>query len=198
MIPSLFADLMNRWRLPSHRHLFEELSSRFRLIRIDFRGTGLSTRRVDEDFEVSHITRDIDAVAEALRLPSFVLYGGTVAGQAAILYAEANPERVEALVLWGVAVDRIFALALIDEELSRSSWELFAQARQSFFAPLEERDDFVQAFSNWVTRDQLLRSQSAATTSRSSRSCLGSRLRRLSSPEGDPTSAGRAKNVHAA
>jgi pimeloyl-ACP methyl ester carboxylesterase/DNA-binding CsgD family transcriptional regulator len=153
MIPTLFADLVDHWRLPGHRHLFEELSRRFRLIRIDHRGTGLSTRRVDDDFEVSHITRDIEAVADSLRLPSFVLYGGTVAGQASVLYAEAHPERVEALVLWGVAVDQSFSLALIDEQLARTSWELFAQARQSFFAPLEERDDFVRAFCNWISRD---------------------------------------------
>jgi DNA-binding CsgD family transcriptional regulator/pimeloyl-ACP methyl ester carboxylesterase len=153
MIPWLFTDLMDQWRLPSHRLLFEELSQRFQVIRIDARGTGMSSRQIDEDFEVGHINRDIDAVADFLHLSSFALYGGAVAGQAAVLYAHDRPERVEALILWGVAVDKISALALIDEELGRSSWELFVQARQSFFAPLEEPADFVRAACNFVTPD---------------------------------------------
>jgi pimeloyl-ACP methyl ester carboxylesterase/DNA-binding CsgD family transcriptional regulator len=177
MVPALFSDLMDQWRLPSQRFLFEELSQRFRLIRIDIRGTGMSTRRVDKDFEVSHIARDIDAVAEVLQLPSFVLYGGSVAGQAAVLYARANPDRVEALVLWGVAVDRISSLALIDEELARNSWELFALARQSFFAPLEDTADFVRAFSGWVTRDDFF-----AIAKRSNDFTLEPILPRVSTP----------------
>jgi DNA-binding CsgD family transcriptional regulator/pimeloyl-ACP methyl ester carboxylesterase len=77
-----------------------EISRRGMLVMYDCRGTGMSDRDVT-DFSLDGWVRDIEAVADALSLETFVIFApDSLAVPAAIAYAARNPERVSHLVLW--------------------------------------------------------------------------------------------------
>jgi pimeloyl-ACP methyl ester carboxylesterase/DNA-binding winged helix-turn-helix (wHTH) protein len=82
------------------RHWLAELSSRFRLLRYDERGCGLSDWDV-EDFSVEVWVRDLETVVDAAGLDRFPLLGISQGGPVAITYAVRHPERVSHLVLFG-------------------------------------------------------------------------------------------------
>ncbi len=85
---------------PFDRALIDELSPRFRLVRYDARGCGLSQRRVD-DVSLDAWVRDLEAVVDALALESFPLLGISQGAAIAIAYAARHPERVSRLLLMG-------------------------------------------------------------------------------------------------
>ena len=76
------------------------LSRRYRLLRYDGRGCGLSDRGIPMgtlDDEV----RDLEAVVDAAGLDRFALFGRSQGGAISIRYAARHPERVSRLVLEG-------------------------------------------------------------------------------------------------
>jgi pimeloyl-ACP methyl ester carboxylesterase/DNA-binding winged helix-turn-helix (wHTH) protein len=82
------------------RHWLFELSRRFRLVRFDQRGGGLS------DWDVPEISfdawvSDLEAVVDAAGLDRFPLLGISQGGSVAVAYAVRHPERVSHLVLLG-------------------------------------------------------------------------------------------------
>lgn len=66
----------------------------------DKRGTGLSTRPV-EDLSTEAQVRDLEALVAQLKLKKFALYGYSEGGPIAIAYAAAHPRQVSHLVLQG-------------------------------------------------------------------------------------------------
>ena len=88
------------WESPVWRHWLAELSRRFRLVRYDERGCGLS------DWDVGRFTfgdwvDDLEAIVVAAGLDRFPLLGISQGGPVAIAYAARHPERVTHLVLLG-------------------------------------------------------------------------------------------------
>jgi pimeloyl-ACP methyl ester carboxylesterase len=88
------------WESPIWRHWLVELSRRFRLVRYDERGCGLS------DWEIPRLcfddwVEDLETVVDALGLDRFPLLGISQGGPVAIAYAVRHPERVSHLVLLG-------------------------------------------------------------------------------------------------
>ena len=105
------------------------MASRRRLIRFDTRGCGSSQRGVG-DYSVDAMALDIAAVADALGLDRFVLYGEQHAAPVAIAYAARRPERVSHLVLYDGAAtgEEFFAHPRWQSMLSlleRGDWDLF-------------------------------------------------------------------------
>jgi len=82
------------------RPWLEALSSRYRLLRYDPRGCGLSDRNVEKASLESWV-RDFGAVVHAAGLDRFSLLGICQGGPIAIEFAARHPERVEKLVLYG-------------------------------------------------------------------------------------------------
>ena len=82
------------------RHWLRELSRRYRLVRYDERGCGLSDWEVPE-FSFDAWVRDLEAVVDAAGLERFPLLGISQGGPVAIAYAVRNPERVSHLILLG-------------------------------------------------------------------------------------------------
>ena len=88
------------WESPVWRHWLAELSRRFRLVRYDERGCGLS----DWDsgrFSFEDWVDDLEAVVDAAGLDRFPLLGISQGGPVAIAYAVRHPGRVTHLVLLG-------------------------------------------------------------------------------------------------
>ncbi len=83
---------------PVWRPWLHALSARNRFVRYDPRGCGLSDRHV-ADLSVAAWDEDLEAVAETIEEPRFVLLGLSQGGSLAIEYALKHPDRVSHLVL---------------------------------------------------------------------------------------------------
>ena len=92
--------LEHDWGSPVWRHLLQELSRRYRLLRYDERGCGLSDWEVPE-LSFGSWVRDLGTVVEACGSERFALLGMSQGASIAIAYAVKHPERVTHLVLHG-------------------------------------------------------------------------------------------------
>ncbi|HEX6236805.1 MAG TPA: alpha/beta fold hydrolase [Acidimicrobiales bacterium] len=88
------------WESPVWRHWLVELSRRFRLVRYDERGCGLSDWDVPR-FSFDDWVDDLETVIDAAGLDRVPLLGLSQGGPVAIAYAVRHPERVSHLVLLG-------------------------------------------------------------------------------------------------
>lgn len=118
------------WQIPECRAWYERLADKRLLVRYDMRGTGLSSRGVD-NYSLEALLLDIDAVVERLGVSRFALLGAADAGPLAIAYAARHPERVSRLVLWctwvrGTDVDSSPRIRAWRSLLDRD-WELMTE-----------------------------------------------------------------------
>lgn len=88
------------WQSPIWSPMFERLAGRFRLVRYDGRGNGLSDRDV-ADISFAGFERDLEAVAGSLDAERFALLGLSQGAAASITYAVRHPQRVSRLILYG-------------------------------------------------------------------------------------------------
>src|SRR5215471_15174618 len=94
-------DLRAQLELFSFRAFVERLAERFTVIRYDKPGCGLSDRNgIDLSFD-GQVAAAL-AVADAVGAGRFRLFGASQGGQLAAVIAAKHPERVEALVLYGM------------------------------------------------------------------------------------------------
>jgi class 3 adenylate cyclase len=113
--------------IPAFQHLQRKLGDGRSLIRLDFRGIGLSQRDLD-GFSSSAYVLDILAVVDALGLEHISLLGPGPVGGTALLFAAAYPARVSALVIFGGrsrVADRGWQSSLA--AMMRNSWETAAR-----------------------------------------------------------------------
>lgn len=118
-------------QLPEYRDLAQGLGRGRQLVRFDMRGTGLSDRAV-ADFSTEALALDIRAIARALRLRRFALFGAGLSGPRAVSYAAAHPRALSHLILYSTFTqpEAVMApgAARGFAELARSSWDIAAQA----------------------------------------------------------------------
>ena len=100
MLPSWLTHLEYQWRSVAWQPWLEALSSRYRLIRYDPRGCGLSDRDLD-NLSFEYWVRDFGAVVDAVGLDRFSLVGICQGGPTAIEFTASQPDRVSQLVLYG-------------------------------------------------------------------------------------------------
>ena len=105
------------WESPVWRHWLAELSGRFRLVRYDERGCGLSDWDIGR-FSFEDWVDDLEAVVDAAGLDRFPLLGISQGGPVAIAYAVRHPERVTHLVLLGSYAQGLRKRARTPDELA--------------------------------------------------------------------------------
>ena len=134
------------WEDPLTGPLLQHIANRFRVIRYDGRGVGLSDRNV---FKITFATMfdDLEAAINSTRNERFVLLGISGGAATSIAYAVKYPERVSKLVLLGgYARGRNKRGSSQDEEeakafltMLQSGWgnehSVFMRAFCSFFVP---------------------------------------------------------------
>jgi len=136
------------------RRLFDPTA--FRIVLFDQRGCGRSTPHASEpDVDLTsnttqNLIADIELLREHLALDRWLLFGGSWGSTLALAYAEAHPDRVTEMILWGVTTGRrveadwLFrgGVAVLFPE----QWE-----RLCAVVPAAERDgDIVEAYSRML------------------------------------------------
>jgi len=141
------------WDSPLWRHWIRFFSSRFRFVRYDERGCGMTDWTVG-DLSVDRWVADLEAVADAAGTGKFILVGISQGAATAVAYAAKHPDRVSRLVIYGGYVRgaavrgspreaREFAAIL---ELARLGW---GRDHAAF------RDLFTSRFIPGATREQV-------------------------------------------
>lgn len=92
--------LEHDWRSPIWHPWLVELGRRFRVLRYDERGCGLSDWNVD-DFSLEAWIEDLEAVVDAAGYERFALLGPSQGAAVAIGFAARHPERVSHLIVYG-------------------------------------------------------------------------------------------------
>ena len=90
--------LEREWQYPEQRAWLERMAKDRRLIRFDRRGTGLSDR--DREFDFNDLPRDIEAVVRKEGIERFALMGRVPSAALAIRYASTYPQQVSHLILF--------------------------------------------------------------------------------------------------
>ncbi len=130
MQPTPYSHAQLEWSIPEIRLWHEPLAEKYRLIRFDHRGTGLSQRDAI-DFSLEAQVRDLEAVLDRLSLDRVALMALYGSGPLAIEYAAQHSERVSHLILLdayarGPDFYRLQQLQAIVAMVDKD-WELFTE-----------------------------------------------------------------------
>ncbi|MDH3665837.1 MAG: prolyl aminopeptidase [Paracoccaceae bacterium] len=124
---------------------------RYRIILFDQRGTGRSTPRGGLEANTSwHLVGDIERLREHLEIETWHVFGGSWGSTLALLYAQAHPDRVTALVLRGLFT---MTRAELDWFYGGGAARFFPEEWKDFTGPIPvaERDDLIGAYHRRLT-----------------------------------------------
>jgi pimeloyl-ACP methyl ester carboxylesterase/DNA-binding CsgD family transcriptional regulator len=150
-IPPNLSDIESVWRF--YPHWLEGLARRFRLIQVDSRGEGLSTRNLSPAVTMADFDRDIQAVVERLALDRFFVWGFGARAHLAIRHAAAHPERVAGLILNTCSVSNLVWKPVLFSMLPDENWEFFLNAMTPRDFSPEERRRRVEEFRACCSRE---------------------------------------------
>jgi pimeloyl-ACP methyl ester carboxylesterase/DNA-binding CsgD family transcriptional regulator len=134
------SNLVEDWNVPGFRRFVEALASRYRVVRYDRLGTGLSEReRPPETLSLEYEVKVLEALLDELEIERAVHFGMSCGASLSVVYSTRHPERVERAALFGAyanghALGRPEALAAM-RELVRSAWGLGSRMLADVFGP---------------------------------------------------------------
>jgi proline iminopeptidase len=137
--------------VPGMRRFFDP--SAYRVVLFDQRGCGRSTPHASElssDLSVNttaHLVSDIERLRVARGVETWLVFGGSWGSTLALAYAEAHPERVRALVLFGVATTTRAEIEWLTRGLGRLFPKEWSRFRDGAAAALEADGDLVSAYA---------------------------------------------------
>jgi pimeloyl-ACP methyl ester carboxylesterase/DNA-binding CsgD family transcriptional regulator len=108
LVPGFVSHVEVAWEEPRLARFFARLASFSRLIVFDKRGTGMSDPVADPP-TMDERMDDIGAVMDAVGSERAAIFGISEGGTLSLLFAAANPERTEAVVLYGSWARRLAA-----------------------------------------------------------------------------------------
>jgi class 3 adenylate cyclase/pimeloyl-ACP methyl ester carboxylesterase len=91
--------MSSQFAWPEARAFFDDLAERATVVMFDRRGTGASTREV-EDISPQAEAEDLRAVADAAGLREFPLFSDATSTAATVQFANTYPERVQRIILF--------------------------------------------------------------------------------------------------
>jgi pimeloyl-ACP methyl ester carboxylesterase len=163
-VPGWISNVELMWEEPAHAHVLERLLRFSRLILFDKRGTGLSDPvSLDRLPTLEERMDDVRAVLDAVGSQRTAVFGFSEGGLMSVLFAATYPERVTALVLYGIFAKRIWS--------EDYPWAPTPEARR------REIDALERNWAETMDLDQLAPSESEAFKRR-----LATYFRRSASP----------------
>jgi len=134
----------------------QDLAREYRVIAVDQRGHGGSSRAADLDYTRATQVEDLEAIIEALGLRTVTLVGHAMGGANALCYAAEHPDVVSALILIETA-----------PEVLRSGIETIRKllvTGPAEFNTLDEAADTFREFYPYATAEQIDRRVRSAVT----------------------------------
>jgi proline iminopeptidase len=135
---------------------------RYRIVLVDQRGSGRSTPHASlEANTTQHLIADFEQIRQQLGVEQWLLFGGSWGSTLALLYAQANPQQVLALILRGIFLCREQDIRWFYQY---GASEIFPDYWQEFIAPIPaaERSDLLSGYHRRLTGDNELERMSAA------------------------------------
>jgi pimeloyl-ACP methyl ester carboxylesterase/DNA-binding CsgD family transcriptional regulator len=132
--------LVEDWKDPGFREFVEALASRYRVVRYDRPGTGLSDReRPPNTLTLDHEVALLESVVDVFSPSALSLFGISCGGPTSAVFAVRHRGLVERVVMYGAyangrALGPANAVAAITE-LVRSSWGLGSRMLVDIFTP---------------------------------------------------------------
>jgi proline iminopeptidase len=145
---------------PDHRRYFDP--EKYRIVLFDQRGSGRSEPHAElQDNTTQHLLGDLEAIREYLDIEQWMVFGGSWGSTYALLYAEAFPKRVSAMILRGIFLARDQDYRWLYEEGASHVYPDFWEDFCSHVKP-EEQDDLVSAYYSRLTgTDEIARMAAA-------------------------------------
>lgn len=148
----------------SHRTYFDPML--YRIVLMDQRGCGKSKPHSSlEENTTWHLVEDIEKLKHHLKIPKWVVFGGSWGSTLSLAYAETYPQSVLALILRGIFLGRPKELRWFYQfgahHIFPDEWEKYIDP-----IPLEERSDLIHAYYRRLTSsDPGVRKRAASTWS---------------------------------
>jgi pimeloyl-ACP methyl ester carboxylesterase/DNA-binding CsgD family transcriptional regulator len=114
--PNPSSHLLLEWEVPAFRRFYERVARQARLVRLDYRGSGLSEREV-KSLNPANMDADVRAVLDRLELERVAFFTWGFGGALALHFASAWPERVSRLAL--AEANAVFVNASLNETIAR-------------------------------------------------------------------------------
>jgi proline iminopeptidase len=134
---------------PTQRRFFDPAA--YRIVLFDQRGCGKSRPHASlEENTTWHLVADIERLRAELGIERWVVFGGSWGSTLSLAYAQAHPERVQALVLRGIFLVRPKEIRWFYQE---GASFVFPDAWEEYLAPIPpaERGDLVAAYYRRLT-----------------------------------------------
>jgi len=125
VLPGTFYHVQYAWEFPGLGQWLQALASHYQVILMDIRGTGMSSRAVQDGHILGDYQRDLEAVIDKLHLRRFLLLAVSRGVDLVVDYTLTNPDRVIGLILGtsGAATSPSFFRILPLED-----WDLFVHS----------------------------------------------------------------------
>jgi len=129
---------------PEHRRFFDP--EKYRIILFDQRGCGRSMPHAELEANTTQdLINDLEAIRELLEIDKWVLFGGSWGSTYALLYAQAHPDRVKAMILRGIFLARTQDFRWLYQDganhIYPDYWEDFSN-----HVPEDEQSDLIEAY----------------------------------------------------
>lgn len=145
---------------PDDRRYFDPLL--YRIILFDQRGCGRSTPYASiENNTTQDLIKDMEKIRQHFGISRWVLFGGSWGSTLSLLYAQKHPERVIAMILRGIFLNREKELKWFYQNGANL---VFPEYWEEFILPIpeEEREDMIAAYYKRLTGEDELARMNAA------------------------------------
>jgi proline iminopeptidase len=136
--------------------------SRYRIVLFDQRGCGRSRPHAELEHNTTQaLVQDMEHIRETLGIERWVVFGGSWGSTLALVYAEAHPQRVMALILRGIF---LVTAAELNWFYQDGIQHLFPDHFEEFVTPIPmaERKDLIRAYYRRLTSDDVATRRSTA------------------------------------
>ena len=143
-----------------HRRFFDP--EKYRIVLFDQRGCGRSLPHASlEDNTSDYLVSDMEAIRVSLDIDQWMLFGGSWGSTLALLYAEAYPARVLAMIIRGIFLGRQKDYDWLYKEGASLVYPDYWEDFQNHI-PEDERDNLIDAYYKRLTGSNELARMAAA------------------------------------